>query len=132
MRPSDAWVNHFEPIIAADLRKRRPKPHSIWHLDEVYLKIDGRMVSGAPSTPKARSSARDLGIDSRMDGVDGRTIGRRFASADAAAGAQDAALQERRRSEEIPDRSTQPPSTPSTSNAISPRLRHTGQYALRR
>jgi len=25
------------------LRKRRPKPHSIWHLDEVYLKIDGRM-----------------------------------------------------------------------------------------
>src|SRR5271165_958999 len=38
------WVNHFGPIIAAELRKRRPKPHSIWHLDEVYLKIDGRMV----------------------------------------------------------------------------------------
>jgi hypothetical protein len=31
------WVNHFGPAIAADLRKRRPKPHSIWHLDEVYL-----------------------------------------------------------------------------------------------
>ncbi len=30
--------------IAADLRKRRPKPHPTWHLDEVYLKIDGRMV----------------------------------------------------------------------------------------
>ena len=38
------WVNHFGPLIAADLRKRRPKPHAIWHLDEVYLKIDGRMV----------------------------------------------------------------------------------------
>ena len=38
------WVSHFGPIIAAELRKRRPKPHSIWHLDEVYLKIDGRMV----------------------------------------------------------------------------------------
>ena len=38
------WVNHFGPIVAADLQKRRPKPHSIWHLDEVYLKIDGRMV----------------------------------------------------------------------------------------
>jgi putative transposase len=38
------WVNHFGPTIAAELRKRRPKPHSIWHLDEVYLKIDGRMV----------------------------------------------------------------------------------------
>src|SRR6202162_4825382 len=38
------WVNHFGPKIAAELRKRRPKPHTIWHLDEVYLKIDGRLV----------------------------------------------------------------------------------------
>jgi transposase-like protein len=38
------WVNHFGTKIAADLRKRRPKPHTIWHLDEVYLKIDGRLV----------------------------------------------------------------------------------------
>jgi DDE domain len=38
------WLNHFGPMVAADLRKRRPKPHSTWHLDEVYLKIDGRMV----------------------------------------------------------------------------------------
>jgi transposase-like protein len=22
------WVNHFEPLIAADLRMRRPKPHT--------------------------------------------------------------------------------------------------------
>jgi len=34
------WVNHFGPMIAADLRKRRPKPHTTWHLDEVYLKMD--------------------------------------------------------------------------------------------
>jgi transposase-like protein len=38
------WVNHFGPMIAAKLRKRRPKPPPIWHLDEVYLKIDGRMA----------------------------------------------------------------------------------------
>jgi putative transposase len=38
------WVNHFGPKIAADLRKRRLKPHTTWHLDEVYLKIGGRMV----------------------------------------------------------------------------------------
>ena len=38
------WVNHFGPIIAAELRKRRPNPHAVWHLDEVYLKIDARMV----------------------------------------------------------------------------------------
>jgi putative transposase len=38
------WVNYFGHKIAADLRKRRPKPHTTWHLDEVYLKIDGRLV----------------------------------------------------------------------------------------
>src|SRR5580693_3599143 len=38
------WVNHFGPMIAADLRKRRSKPYTTWHLDEVYLKISGRMV----------------------------------------------------------------------------------------
>ncbi|HXZ15305.1 MAG TPA: DDE-type integrase/transposase/recombinase, partial [Roseiarcus sp.] len=34
----------FRPMIAADVRKRRLKPHTTWHLDEVYLKIDGRIV----------------------------------------------------------------------------------------
>jgi hypothetical protein len=29
------WINHFGPMIAADLRRRRPKPHTSWHLDEV-------------------------------------------------------------------------------------------------
>jgi putative transposase len=38
------WVNHFGPMIAAHLRKRRPKPHATWHPDEVYPRIDGRMV----------------------------------------------------------------------------------------
>jgi transposase-like protein len=51
------WVNQFGPTIAADLRKRRLKPHTTWHLDEVYLKIGGRMVYlCGRSTPKARSS----------------------------------------------------------------------------
>ena len=39
------WVNHFGPTIAVDLRKRRPMPHATWHLDEVFLKIDGRLVN---------------------------------------------------------------------------------------
>ena len=38
------WVNHFGPMIAANLHKRRARHHSTWHLDEVYLKIDGRLV----------------------------------------------------------------------------------------
>jgi putative transposase len=37
-------MNHFGPMVVADLRKRRPKPHTTRHLDEVYMKIDGRMV----------------------------------------------------------------------------------------
>ena len=31
-------------MIAAVLRKRRPKPHPNWHLDEVHLKIEWRLV----------------------------------------------------------------------------------------
>jgi putative transposase len=31
-------------VIAADVRKRRSMPYKTWHLDEVYLKIAGRMV----------------------------------------------------------------------------------------
>jgi putative transposase len=38
-------VNRSGPIIAADLRSRRPTPHTTWHLDEFYLKIDRRSVS---------------------------------------------------------------------------------------
>jgi putative transposase len=38
------WVNHFGPMMAADLLRRHPKPHATWHLDEVYLKIDGHMA----------------------------------------------------------------------------------------
>jgi hypothetical protein len=38
------WVNHFGPMIAADLSKRCPGPCTIWHLDEVHLKIADRMV----------------------------------------------------------------------------------------
>ena len=64
------WVNHFGPIIAAELRKRRPNSHAVLHLDEVYLKIDGRMVylwravdaegrgSGCVSSIQARQARR--------------------------------------------------------------------------
>ena len=36
-------VNYFGPKFAADLCKRRPKPHTTCPLDEVCLKIDGRL-----------------------------------------------------------------------------------------
>ena len=132
------WVNHFGPMIAADLRKRRLKPHTTWHLDEVYLKIDGRMVylwravdaegevldvlvqskrnkhaalklmrkllkkyAFVPErlvTDDLRSysaAVRELGIERRHErGRWKNNQSREFASADAAAGAQDAAVQE--------------------------------------
>ena len=139
------WVNHFGPIIAAQLRKRRPKPHSIWHLDEVYLKIDGRMVYLWRAVD-AEGEVLDVLVQSKrnkhaalklmrkllrkyavvlsdwsrmicgptaqqpsisasttcMTAGDGRTIGPEFASADPTAGAQDATLQERGLSPEVP------------------------------
>ena len=45
------WIDHLGPLIAADLRRGRPKPHTSWRLDEVYLKIDGRMVYGTVRLP---------------------------------------------------------------------------------
>ena len=58
------WVNHFGPMIAAELRKRRQKPHTTWHLDEVYLKIDGRMVYLCGNCmDEAAEEHRDAGRD---------------------------------------------------------------------
>ena len=44
MSPARPRVNRFGPKIASELRKRRRKPHMVWHLDEVYVRIAGRMV----------------------------------------------------------------------------------------
>jgi putative transposase len=36
------WTRRFGPTYAAALRRRRPKPGDRWHLDEVFVKIQGR------------------------------------------------------------------------------------------
>src|SRR4051794_5998321 len=38
------WVLTFGPVIARELRARRPKPHRRWHLDEVFVQIAGRQM----------------------------------------------------------------------------------------
>jgi len=38
------WVDRFGPLIAADLRRRRWRPHSTWHLDEMVVSIGGRRM----------------------------------------------------------------------------------------
>jgi putative transposase len=35
------WCLRFRADFAAKLRKRRPRPGDVWHLDEVFLKING-------------------------------------------------------------------------------------------
>jgi len=38
------WVLTFGPVLARELRARRPKPHSSWHLDEMFVRIGGRQM----------------------------------------------------------------------------------------
>jgi transposase-like protein len=169
------WVNHFGPIIAAELRKRRPRPHSIWHLDEVYLKIDGRMVylwravdaegevldvlvqskrnkhaalklmrkllrkyAVVPDrlvTDDLRSYRAATSISASNAGIsagDGRTIGPRIRISRLDGGsARCNALRARAQPRSF-SQPTPPPTTLSTSNAISPQLNLTACYAPRR
>jgi transposase-like protein len=51
------WVLKFSPMFARELRRRRPRPTSRWHLDEMAVTIAGRSSGcGARSTTKARLS----------------------------------------------------------------------------
>src|SRR4051812_48699882 len=36
------WSAKFGPVYAAGLRRRQPRPGDTWHLDEVFLTINGR------------------------------------------------------------------------------------------
>src|SRR5947208_11993036 len=36
------WVLKFGPLIARNLRQRRPRPSARWHLDEMVVRIAGR------------------------------------------------------------------------------------------
>ena len=81
------WVNHFGPMIAADLRKRRPKPYTTWHFDEVYLKISGRMVYLWRAVD-AEGEVLDVLVQSKRNKHTALKLMRKLL------GAQDAALQE--------------------------------------
>ena len=51
------WVLKFGPLIARNLRQRRPHPSDRWHLDEMVVRIAGRrMVFVARSITRAQSS----------------------------------------------------------------------------
>jgi transposase-like protein len=51
------WVLKFGPLFARELRRRRHRPTTRWHLDEMAMMIAGRQFcSGGRSTMKARFS----------------------------------------------------------------------------
>ena len=37
------WWAKFGQVYAAKLRRRRPRPGDKWHLDEVFVRINGRL-----------------------------------------------------------------------------------------
>ena len=38
------WVLKFGPAFARELRRRRPRPSSQWHLDEMAVQIGGKRI----------------------------------------------------------------------------------------
>jgi transposase-like protein len=38
------WVSVFGPMIARRLQARRPAPHRRWHLDEMFIRIGGKLM----------------------------------------------------------------------------------------
>lgn len=38
------WVDKFGPAIAANIRRSRPRPCSVWHLDEMVVRINGKRM----------------------------------------------------------------------------------------
>ncbi len=38
------WVLKFGPLFARELRRRRPRPSSTWHLDEMVVRIGGKRL----------------------------------------------------------------------------------------
>ena len=38
------WIDQFGPVFAKRIKARSPNPSTTWHLDEVYTKINGKMV----------------------------------------------------------------------------------------
>ena len=38
------WANKFGPAIAANIRRRRGRADSVWHLDEMIVRINGQRM----------------------------------------------------------------------------------------
>ena len=73
------WWNRFGPIFAAEIRKRRVEqmrgyPQWRWHLDEVFVKINGKLRSGRRTRGVRRRANDDAvklakGLRAALDAV---------------------------------------------------------------
>src|SRR5215216_6619845 len=52
------WALKFGAIIARKLRRKRPRPDGRWHLDEVFVSINGRQLWWPPFGGPRRATAR--------------------------------------------------------------------------
>ena len=41
------WVLKFEPMFAAGIMRRRPRPDDCWHLDKMVVRVGGRHLFDA-------------------------------------------------------------------------------------
>jgi putative transposase len=60
------WVLKFGPAYAKRLRRLRPRPHSQWHLDEVFVSIGGRQMYLWRAVD-AEGEVLDILVQSRRD-----------------------------------------------------------------
>src|SRR5437667_6103075 len=49
------WVAGFGPMIARRLRAMRPKPHTIWYLDEMFVSSGARNSGSVIASPEPLS-----------------------------------------------------------------------------
>ena len=71
------WVHVFGPHIARRLRARRSKPHGRWHLDEMFVRIDGKQMYIWRAVD-AEGEVLDVLVQSRRDTAAARKLMRKL------------------------------------------------------
>jgi putative transposase len=71
------WCAKFGPAYAGALRRRQPRPGDKWHLDEVFIKIDGRLQYLWRAVDQ-NGSVLDILVQKRRDKAAARRFFRRL------------------------------------------------------